>query len=110
MRLAHGVSFTPWEVESYRQLVFSNITSGISQILDATEALMLDFPPMLVKDLRMVAGAPDLKDGQTFPTHYGEAISRIWAASSVQEIVRSERRLVLPDKYVCLHRGIGRLV
>ena len=35
MRLIHDVNFSPQEVEFYRQLVFSNVTQGMKQLLDA---------------------------------------------------------------------------
>lgn len=41
MRLIHKVPFNAQEVETYRQLVFNNITQGFCVVLEAMEDLEL---------------------------------------------------------------------
>jgi guanine nucleotide-binding protein subunit alpha, other len=41
MRLIHKVPFTAQEIETYRQLVFNNITHGLQVVLEAMEDLEL---------------------------------------------------------------------
>ena len=41
MRLIHKVPFTAQEVETYRQLVFNNITHGLRAVLEALDDLDL---------------------------------------------------------------------
>ena len=45
MRLIHKVRFTPQELETYRQLVFNNITHGLRSVLEALDGLELKLDP-----------------------------------------------------------------
>jgi len=44
MRLIHRVPFSAQETESFRQLVFDNITRGLNYLLDAVHDMDLDMP------------------------------------------------------------------
>lgn len=41
MRVIHNDKFTPQEIESYRQLVFSNIIRGLQMLVDALPSMGL---------------------------------------------------------------------
>ncbi|KAJ7362800.1 heterotrimeric G-protein alpha subunit, GPA2-like protein [Mycena albidolilacea] len=45
MRLIHRVPFSPQETESFRQLVFDNLTRGLKYLLDALPDMELELPP-----------------------------------------------------------------
>ncbi|KAJ7473932.1 G-protein alpha subunit-domain-containing protein [Mycena latifolia] len=45
MRLIHRVPFSPQETESFRQLVFDNLTRGLKYLLDALPDMALELPP-----------------------------------------------------------------
>ncbi|KAJ7205686.1 heterotrimeric G protein alpha subunit 4 [Mycena haematopus] len=45
MRLIHRVPFSPAETESFRQLVFENLTRGLKYLLDALPDMELALPP-----------------------------------------------------------------
>lgn len=45
MRLIHSMPFSAQETESYRQLVFDNITRGLRLVLDALPDMELALPP-----------------------------------------------------------------
>lgn len=45
MRLIHHISYSAEEIESYRQLVFTNLTRGLRYLLDALPDLDLELPP-----------------------------------------------------------------
>jgi guanine nucleotide-binding protein subunit alpha len=45
MRLIHRVPFSSQEVESYRQLVFNNLTHGLKYVLDSMEDMQLEVSP-----------------------------------------------------------------
>ncbi|KAF8177581.1 heterotrimeric G protein alpha subunit 4 [Mycena galopus ATCC 62051] len=44
MRLIHRVSYPPQETESFRKLVFANLTQGLKYLLDALPDMMLELP------------------------------------------------------------------
>ncbi|KAF8214278.1 guanine nucleotide-binding protein alpha-2 subunit [Mycena galopus ATCC 62051] len=44
MRLIHKKPFSPQEVESFRQLVFENLTRGMEYLIDALPDMMLELP------------------------------------------------------------------
>ena len=49
MRLIHELNFSPQEFEFYRQLVFSNLTQGMKQLLEAMEDMELQIPEELTE-------------------------------------------------------------
>ena len=52
MHLIHKGRFTPQEIETYRQLVFNNVTHGLRIVLEALDGLDLEIDPELqVHDL-----------------------------------------------------------
>lgn len=42
MQLIHGAGYTPQERESYKEIIFSNITSSMKVILEAMELLKIE--------------------------------------------------------------------
>lgn len=45
MRVIHNDKFTPQEIESYRQIVFSNIVRGSQMLVDALPSMDLELSP-----------------------------------------------------------------
>ncbi|KAJ6605466.1 heterotrimeric G-protein alpha subunit, GPA2-like protein [Mycena vulgaris] len=103
MRLIHRVPFSPQETESFRQLVFDNLTRGLKYLLDALPDMGLALPETytppeegegkdgweegasIQADVELIEGAEDLRDGEAFPVRYLGALQRLWG----EEIVRS---------------------
>ncbi|KAJ7789433.1 G-protein alpha subunit-domain-containing protein [Mycena olivaceomarginata] len=58
MRLIHRVPFSPQETESFRQLVFDNLTRRLKYLLDALPDMELELPPAYadVDDAGLVRG------------------------------------------------------
>ncbi|KAF8131748.1 guanine nucleotide-binding protein alpha-2 subunit [Mycena galopus ATCC 62051] len=82
MRLIHKVPFSPQETESFRQLVFENLTRGLKYLLDALPDMALELP---TADLELIERAEDLRDGEAFPMNYYGPLSRLWS----EEVVRT---------------------
>ena len=102
MRLIHRVPFSPQEVESYRQLVFNNLTHGMKYVLDAMDEMELSVLPENEDFVQMVIDAADLKDGEPFPKDYYEPLKRLWEDPNVQKAWERGNEAALPDKCVCL--------
>jgi len=98
MRLIHRVPFSAQEVESYRQLVFSNLTFGLRYVLEAMDDMELEVGDNNIKYLEMMAEVTDLPDGEPFPAHYLEPLKALWADADVQEACSRGNEAALPDK------------
>lgn len=102
MRLIHDVTFSPQEVEFYRQLVFSNITQGIKQLLEALPDMDISLSEESAEAIHLVETAPDIKDGQTFPQEYFEPLKKLWKDEAVQKGWSRGNEAALPDKCVLI--------
>jgi guanine nucleotide-binding protein subunit alpha, other len=102
MRLIHRVPFSSQEVESYRQLVFNNLTHGLKYLLDAMEDMNLEVSEDNVQYIQMIEDAQDIRDGQPFPEEYIEPLQRLWEDPNVQKCWDRGNEAALPDKYVSL--------
>lgn len=100
MRLIHSVPFNVQEVESYRQLVFNNITHGLKYLLDAMEDMNLEVSDENIPHVRLIEDAQDLRDGQPFPIEYHEPLQKLWEDSSVQKCWDRGNEAAIPEKYV----------
>ncbi|KAF8214282.1 heterotrimeric G protein alpha subunit 4 [Mycena galopus ATCC 62051] len=75
MHLIHKKPFSPQEVESFRQLVFENLTQGLKYLIDALPDMMIELP---AADVELIQHAEDLRDGEAFPMRYYGPLSRLW--------------------------------
>ncbi|TFY53212.1 hypothetical protein EVJ58_g9572 [Rhodofomes roseus] len=110
MRLIHRVPFSPQEVESYRQLVFNNLTHGMKYVVDAMEDMELSVLPDNEDNVQMVIDAADLKDGEPFPTEYYEPLKTLWEDPNIQKAWERGNEAALPDKLrplPCLLLGLA---
>ena len=98
MRLIHDVHFSPQEFEFYRQLVFSNITQGMKQVLEAFEDMELQLPEEMEPYAQMLEEPPDVKDGQPFPSDYYEPLKLLWESPVVRKAWSRGNEAALPDK------------
>ncbi|KAJ7115364.1 heterotrimeric G-protein alpha subunit, GPA2-like protein [Mycena epipterygia] len=101
MRLIHRVPFSAQETESFRQLVFDNLTRGLKYLLDALPDMGLELPPSYTSstesnsdpdsectieaDVELIEKAEDLGDGEAFPLRFLGALQRLWG----EEVVRT---------------------
>lgn len=100
MRLIHKVPFSTQEIESYRQLVFNNITHGLKYLLDAMEDMNLVVLEENQAYVQLVEDAQDLRDSQPFPEEYHEPLQRLWEDPNVQKAWERGNEAALPEKYV----------
>ena len=103
MRLIHHVPFSTQEVESYRQLVFNNITIGLRYVLEAMEDMNLEVLEDNRDYLNLVDEVQDLRDGQPFPVEYHEPLRKLWEDPNVQKAWERGNEAALPDKCVLLN-------
>ncbi|KAJ7212737.1 G-protein alpha subunit-domain-containing protein [Mycena rebaudengoi] len=70
MRLIHRAPFSLQETESFRQLVFINLTNGLKAVFDAMLDMGLEMKvedEQVKADMELIEGAEDLGDGEPFP-------------------------------------------
>lgn len=98
MRLIHRVPFSAQEVESYRQLVFNNLTHGLKYLLDAMEDMELQVSPENADAVHVIEDAVDIKDGEPYPAQFLEPLRALWEDPNVQQAWRRGNEAALPDK------------
>lgn len=99
MRLIHKVPFSSQEIESYRQLVFNNLTHGMKYLLDAMDDMGIDLSESTIEYVPMIEDAVDLRDGQPFPMEYLGPLRKLWEDPNVQKAWARGNEAALPDKY-----------
>ena len=100
MRLIHSVAFSTQEIESYRQLVFNNITHELKYLLDAMIDMNLEVSEENAEYVQLVEEAQDLRDGQPFPMEYLEPLRKLWADPGVQKCWERGNEAAIPEKCV----------
>src|ERR1700733_5500954 len=98
MRLIHKVPFSSQEVESYRQLVFNNLTHGLKYLLDAMEDMDLKVSESNLPYVDMVEDASDIRDGEPFPQPYYQALKSLWSDPNVERACQRGNEAALPEK------------
>ena len=98
MRLIHNVPFSTQEIESYRQLVFSNLTFGLRCILEDMDDMELEVAGDSIKYLEMMAEVTDLPDGEPFPAHYLKPLRDLWVRYNAREAYLRGNEADLPEK------------
>ncbi|KAF7292780.1 hypothetical protein MIND_01176700 [Mycena indigotica] len=97
MRLIHSRPFNAHEKESYRQLVFDNMTRGLKYIIEVLPDLDLVPPEDLADDIALIEGAVDVGDGEVFPPEFMQPLQRLWDAEVVREAWRRGNEAALPE-------------
>lgn len=100
MRLIHRVPFTPSEIEFYRQLVFANLTYGLSTVLDALDDLGLALGARAAPHRAAIDGAPDIRDGERLPAPYAAMLRDMWEDANVRRTIERGNEYALPEKCV----------
>ncbi|KAH9947360.1 heterotrimeric G protein alpha subunit 4 [Amylocystis lapponica] len=109
MRLIHRVPFSSQEVESYRQLVFNNLTHGLKYLLDAMEDMNLTVSAENAPHVRVIEDAVDLKDGEPYPISYLEPLRKLWEDPFVQQAWERGNEAALPDNLIYYFTDLNRL-
>ncbi|KAF8508763.1 heterotrimeric G protein alpha subunit 4 [Gautieria morchelliformis] len=109
MRLIHKVPFTPQEIETYRQLVFNNITHGLQIVLEAMEDLELKVAEENQAHVEMILDAPDLADGDPFPIRYKDPLQALWKDPGVVRAIERSNEAALPENLPYFFSDLSRL-
>jgi guanine nucleotide-binding protein subunit alpha, other len=99
MRLIHRVPFSPHEIESYRQLVFNNLTHGLKYVLDAMEDMDLKVSEDNIPYVELIEDANDIRDGEPFPQSYYEPLKSLWSDPNVERAWQRGNEAALPEKW-----------
>jgi hypothetical protein len=100
MRLIHKVPFSTHEIETYRHLVFNNLTHGMKYILDAMEDMELKILEENIPHVDLIENASDIRDGEPFPMSYYEPLKSLWDDPNIQKAYQRGNEAALPDKSV----------
>ena len=100
MRLIHRVPFSSQEIESYRQLVFNNLTHGLHTVISAMEDMELDVSEENRDIVHYVEDASDIKDSEPYPPEYRDVLRRLWEDPNVQAAYARGNEAALPEKCV----------
>ncbi|KAG5339184.1 hypothetical protein C0989_005232 [Termitomyces sp. Mn162] len=98
MRLIHKLPFSPQEIETFRQLVFDNLTRGMKYLLDAMEDMDLKVAEENISHVDLVENAQDLRDNEPFPMSYYEPLKTLWMDPNVQKAWERGNEAALPEK------------
>ena len=106
MRLIHQVPFSPGEIESYRRLVFNNLTTGMNYVFEAMEDMGLEIAEDNLSYMELIQNARDIREHEPFPVAYYEPLKALWADNGVQQAYGRGNEAALPEKcaiYCALH-------
>lgn len=109
MRLIHRVPFSPQEVETFRQLVFNNLTHGIKYLLDSMEDMELEVLEENKQYFDVLESDTDIRDGEPFPSVYYEPLKRLWEDPSVQKAWERANEAAIPDNLQYYFSDLDRL-
>ncbi|KAH8827686.1 heterotrimeric G protein alpha subunit 4 [Flagelloscypha sp. PMI_526] len=110
MRVIHKLPFSAQEIESYRQLVFDNLT-GTKQVLDAMPDMELEPSAELTEKgwIQMIEDARDIRDGEPFPPEFKEVLVGVWNDPPVKQAYERGNEAALPENLVYYFGAIERL-
>ncbi|PIL30842.1 hypothetical protein GSI_07010 [Ganoderma sinense ZZ0214-1] len=109
MRLIHRVPFSSQEIESYRQLIFNNLTHGLKNVIDAMEDMELEVSPENRDLIPVVEDASDIKDGEPFPVEFHTTLKRLWEDPNVQAAYARGNEAALPENLLYYFADLDRL-
>jgi len=109
MRLIHRVPFSSQEVESFRQLIFNNLTHGLKYVLDSMEDMGLEVSPDNGQHIELVENADDLRDGEVFPPSFYEPLVALWNDPGVQRAWDRGNEAALPENLSYFFSDLDRL-
>ncbi|KAI0719072.1 heterotrimeric G protein alpha subunit 4 [Cerioporus squamosus] len=109
MRLIHRVPFSSQEIESYRQLVFNNLTHGLKYVIDAMEDMELEVSPENHHLVPMIEDASDIKDGEPYPQEYHDVLKKLWEDPQVQAAYARGNEAALPENLLYYFSDLDRL-
>lgn len=99
MRINYGVPFHSTDIESYRQLVFNNLTQGLTFLVDSLWDLGLDLGDALLPHAEMIASiARGGNELALQPEKCLGALLVLWNDPTVKEAVSRGNEIALMEK------------
>ncbi|KAI9509878.1 guanine nucleotide-binding protein alpha-2 subunit [Russula earlei] len=109
MRLIHRVPFSSQEVESFRQLIFNNLTHGLRYVLESMEDMELEVSPGNSGYIELIESAIDIRDGEVFPQQFYEPLRLLWSDKGVQQAWERGNEAALPENLGYFFTRLDRL-
>ncbi|KAF8992041.1 guanine nucleotide binding protein, alpha subunit [Cyathus striatus] len=109
MRVIHKLPFSQQEIESYRQLVFDNLITGMKYLLEAMDDMDLAVTEENKPFVEMVYDAKDIRDGDPFPLDYFDPLTNLWADQNVQKAWERGNEAALPENLSYFYAALNRL-
>ncbi|KAI1789170.1 heterotrimeric G protein alpha subunit 4 [Ganoderma leucocontextum] len=109
MRLIHRVPFSSQEIESYRQLIFNNLTHGLKNVIDAMDDMELEVSPENRDLIPVIEDASDIKDSEPFPVEFHTILKRLWEDPNVQAAYARGNEAALPENLLYYFADLDRL-
>jgi len=110
MRLIHHVPFTPHEVESFRQIIWNNVTHGVRIVLDSMEDMDLKVSAKnSVLHVGLIENAGDVGDGEAYPQHFYESLKALWNDKGIQRAWGRRNEAALPENLGYFFSHLDRL-
>ena len=98
MRVIREISFSPSEVEHYRQVIFDNLTRGLRYVLEAMKDMEFVVQSDNLHYAEMIELAVGIQDGDPYPQEYCEPLRRLWNDPNLQCTLRRGNEAALPEK------------
>ncbi|RPD53855.1 heterotrimeric G protein alpha subunit 4 [Lentinus tigrinus ALCF2SS1-6] len=110
MRLVHHMPFSRQEIESYRQLIYLNVTDGLQSGISRMNTTGFFVSEENRELLRVVENCDrDLKDDQPFPSEYHHFIEWLWRDPNVQAVYRNGNEAGIPENLSYYSQNLDRL-
>ncbi|KAH9966681.1 heterotrimeric G-protein alpha subunit, GPA2-like protein [Russula dissimulans] len=97
MRLIHHVPFSPHEVESFRQIIWNNVTHGVKDVLDSMEDMGLKVSAENRVHVELIEKADDIRDVEAFPQGFFWSLNALWNDKGIQQAWGRGNEAALPE-------------
>src|SRR5258707_12150439 len=98
MRVIHEVSFSPSEIEHYRQVIFENLTRGLRDVIEAMKDMELVLQTENLHYAEMIETTAGVQGGEQFPQDYLEPLRCLWSDPGIQNGLQRGNEAALPEK------------
>ncbi|ORZ10395.1 guanine nucleotide binding protein, alpha subunit [Absidia repens] len=110
MRLIHAAGFDTAERESFRHTVFDNITSTMQAVLEAMDALEINFQDRQLEEcLYLFDRPPAIKKGEPYPLDYLIPLKKMWEDEGVQDACKQGNSFALHDNVYYFFSQLDRM-
>lgn len=98
MKLIHDGGYSQDERESFREIIYSNTTQSMRVILEAMEAMGIDFEYSNSRDYAaLILDQPPQIESDVMPQEVGNAVKALWRDRGVQQAFSRSNEYQLND-------------